>query len=484
MIGTESMSRKKKTAYLILTVVLWMLVWQVAAIIIDNRIFLPSPLDTLKSLGILLRMNEFYYSVCFSLGNIAKGFLLGIFGGTVLATVASRTEFLETFLSLPMRVIKAVPVASFTILALFWVDSTELSVLISFFMVLPIIYTNVLVGIKETDRKMLEMAQVFRISLGNKVRFFYAPSVLPYLFSASSVAIGLAWKSGIAAEVIGLTKASIGNYLYEAKIYLEMPTLFAWTCVIIVISILSEKIILLLLHEVESKMRGTAEDYEELQKTEGQKEASDVAGDLPEKSSSVAPHDSSGIITLHDVSKAYGEKQVLSHVTLSISKDQPIALMGSSGIGKTTLLRIVLGTEKPDDGWVERKPEDTPISVVFQENRLCETISVEQNLKMVCKNKKQKEEIEPILERMGLKHCKKQRVASLSGGMKRRVAIGRALVYDAPVLLLDEPFQGLDEHTKQTVLSFVKERMRGKSVLLVTHEKQEGMELECKIVQL
>ena len=481
------MSRKNKTVYLILTVVLWISIWQVASYVIDNRIFLPSPLDTVKSLGALLIMKEFYISVFFSLGNIAKGFLLGVFFGTVLAVLASLTGFLETFLSLPMRVIKAVPVASFTILALFWVDSAELSVLISFFMVLPIIYTNVLTGIRETDRKLLEMAEVFRMSLGNRVRFLYVPSVLPYLFSASSVAIGLAWKSGIAAEVIGLTKASIGNYLYEAKIYLEMPTLFAWTCVIVFISILSEKLVLVLLRILEHKMLGKAEETVKAEKENVSR--MHVTQELkrrkkPEETPTSQTGSEDGAVFLRNVSKVYGEKQVLDHVTLTMLPNHPVALMGNSGIGKTTLLRLILGTEKPSAGQIERVPEKMNFSVVFQENRLCEAVSVEQNLKMVCRNKKQKDEIEEILVRLGLSECRKQRVTALSGGMKRRVAIGRALVHDAKVMLLDEPFQGLDEETKKYVMEYLKEKTDGKSLLLVTHEKLEAMALDCKIVQL
>lgn len=146
------MSRKKKIWNTVLTVLLWGTVWQIAAMCIGSRIFLPSPFDALKSLKMLLWSAEFYQSTFFSLGNVARGFLLGVFFGTLLAACASKSEFLCTLLSLPMRVIKATPVASFTILALLWIDSKQLSVLVSFLMVLPVIYTNVLTGIQETAR--------------------------------------------------------------------------------------------------------------------------------------------------------------------------------------------------------------------------------------------------------------------------------------------------------------------------------------------
>lgn len=477
------MSRKRRTSEIVLTVLIWLAVWQIAAMWIDNKIFLPSLFDTAKSLKGLLFSTEFYQSIGTSLGNIAGGFLLGIFSGTVLAVAAAAVPFLETFLSLPIRVIKATPVASFTILALFWMKSTELSILVSFFMVLPVIYTNVLTGIRETDQEMLEMARVFRIRWYNRVRFFYVPAVVPYLLSAASVAIGLAWKSGIAAEVIGLARNSIGNQLYQAKIYMEMPDLFAWTVVIVVISVASEKLVLLLIAWLERATLGKAEETV----ADGV-----VLEKVPECRTEMLSEEEIGTkelseqrrIVLNDIRKAYGERKVLEDISLTLSPGQPIALMGSSGIGKTTLLRIVLGVEKPDGGTVVREKDAREFSVVFQENRLLENVSVERNLQLVCKQKEQREEIPQLLRCLGLAECREQRVACLSGGMKRRVAIGRALLSDAPVLLLDEPFQGLDADTRQAVLLLVKRKAKGKSVLLITHEENEAIGLGCSVFRI
>ena len=145
------MSRKKKLRNGIVTVILWFIIWQVVAMKIDNSIFLPSPIETVQSLQQLFFSTTFFLSVSVTLGNIVKGFLLGVLFGSIFAVIASLSEFLETFITFPMRIIKATPVASFTILALFWLDSSSLSILVSFFMVLPILYTNVLTGIKEIN---------------------------------------------------------------------------------------------------------------------------------------------------------------------------------------------------------------------------------------------------------------------------------------------------------------------------------------------
>ena len=140
--------------------------------------------------------------------------------------------------------IKSVPVASFIILCLIWLSSGSLSVFISFLMVLPIVYTNMLQGIQSTDSKLLDMAHVFRMSWFRKLRYIYIPHLKPYLMSACSVSIGLAWKAGIAAEVIGIPDGSIGEKLYEAKVYLDSADLFAWTFVIVFVSVIFEKLFL------------------------------------------------------------------------------------------------------------------------------------------------------------------------------------------------------------------------------------------------
>lgn len=475
------MSRGKKVLYACGSIVLWIVIWQLIAMKIDNRVFLPSPGETAASLKNLIGTQEFLRSIGFSLGNITKGFLLGVAVGILLAVMASRTSFLEIFFSLPIRVVKATPVASFTILALLWMKSGTLSILISFLMVLPVIYTNVLTGIKETDKMLLEMAEVFHVKWLLRIRYIFLPSVLPYLLSACSVAIGLAWKSGIAAEVIGIVKESIGNHLYQAKIYLEIPELFAWTIVTIIISILFEVLVLRIIKAVERAMLGN-NDETNLQ---------DEKVDIPEEKAdfvfqnekAVRKTEPVELITFSHVSKSYSGLSVLNDVSFSISSGKPLALMGQSGIGKTTMLRLILGLEKPDSGEIRKAETAKNLSVVFQEDRLCEGTSVYRNLLLVCRTKQQKQSIPAILKGMGLSACSNKRVSKLSGGMKRRVAIGRALLADQPVILLDEPWKGLDEETKHAVMSYTKQTVQGKAFFLITHEKEEAEFFDCEIMK-
>ena len=168
-------------------------------------------------------------------------------------SAACRFPLLRDFLEPAVTLMKSVPVASFVILALIWTGSQHLAVLISFLVVFPILYVNTLAGLQSADIRLLEMARVFRVRPLRRVRFIYLPALLPYLSGGCRVALGMSWKSGVAAEVIGLPSHSIGEHLYMSKIYLETDGLFAWTIVIIGISVLTERLVLFLLNRLQRK---------------------------------------------------------------------------------------------------------------------------------------------------------------------------------------------------------------------------------------
>ena len=242
--------------YRLMSIALWILIWQSISMYISNEVLLASPFDVLYALLGLMKEKSFYLSIIHSLGKISLGFVLAVFMGVFLAFIASLHSFIKEMVSVLIRLVKSIPVASFVILALLWVRARNLSVLISFFMVLPVIYMNLLKGIEQTDIKLLEMARVFLMSPLKKMRYIYLPSIMPYFTSACSVGLGLCWKAGIAAEVIGLPTNSIGEQLYEAKLYLMTKELFAWTIVIVVISSGFEKVVMLLVNKLGKKITG------------------------------------------------------------------------------------------------------------------------------------------------------------------------------------------------------------------------------------
>ena len=238
---TADRSDKKKRKIKIWAVVFWLLVWQGVSQVLGQEILLVSPVSVLRRLLELAVTADFWSSIAFSIIRIMGGFLLAAFLGILLGALAAGVSPVRQLLEPAVLTIKSIPVASFVILVLIWVPSENLSVVISFLMVFPVIYTNVLNGIESTDRKLLEMARVFEIPFGRQLRSIYVSQVLPYFRAGCSLALGLCWKAGVAAEVIGIPQNSIGENLYNAKIYLDTPALFAWTLVIICISVLFEK---------------------------------------------------------------------------------------------------------------------------------------------------------------------------------------------------------------------------------------------------
>lgn len=214
--------------------------WELVARAVDSRIVLVGPGEVLARLGQLALTAEFWASVGVSLGRVLLGLVAGVVLGVLLAALASVWRPVRVLLAPVVGAMKAVPVASFVILVLMWVSSSELSVVIALIMAFPIVYTNVQEGIRQTDEGLIEMAQVFGLGPLDRVRLVYVPEVLPYLRAALALALGLSWKAGIAAEVIGLPDFTIGEHLYDAKVFLNTPDLLAWTVAIVCVSVALE----------------------------------------------------------------------------------------------------------------------------------------------------------------------------------------------------------------------------------------------------
>lgn len=222
-------------------VLFWLLVWQTASAALaaaypHGALLLASPLAAFARLIELAASAAFWQAAGVSTAHIFGGFLLSCMLAVVLAALSARYRRVEELLAPLAAVVKTVPVASFIILALVWLPSRRLSLFIAALMVFPPVYCNVLEGIRCTDRELLEMARVFRVPFSRRLTGIYLPQVLPYFRSAVSVALGLCWKAGTAAEVIGLSGGTIGERLYTAKVYFETPDLFAWTAVIVLLS--------------------------------------------------------------------------------------------------------------------------------------------------------------------------------------------------------------------------------------------------------
>ena len=228
-------------------VLFWLLAWQAGSMALHSDILLVSPLRVITTLFELVQTARFWSSLLGSMVRILGGFLLAAALGTLLAALAARFRHVEELLAPLVLAMKTVPVASFIILALIWMRTSALPLFISFLMVFPILYTNVLAGIHSADRELLEMARVFRVPWLRQARCILLPAAEPFLLAGSAAALGMSWKAGVAAEVIGVVGGSIGEKLYEAKIYLQTGDLLAWTAVIVALSALFERAVLALL---------------------------------------------------------------------------------------------------------------------------------------------------------------------------------------------------------------------------------------------
>ena len=230
-------------------VAFWLLVWQggsmaLAATTGGKMLLLASPLSALLRLLQLAGMADFWQAVAASAARILGGFLLSCLLAVACGALSVRFRRVGELLAPLVAVVKAVPVVSFIILALVWLDSDSLALFISALMVFPPIYLNVLAGIGAADRQLLEMARVFRVPFRRQLWGIWLPAVLPYFRSAASLALGLCWKAGVAAEVIGLPAGTVGERLYTAKVYFQTPDLFAWTAVIVAVSVAFEHLFL------------------------------------------------------------------------------------------------------------------------------------------------------------------------------------------------------------------------------------------------
>lgn len=234
--------KNKKLILRLTAVFLALLFWQALSSIVKEEMIVPSIFSVLKRALSLMREEEFIAIICFSIYRVFLGIIFGTLIGLLLGIIAGKYKTAEVILEPYFVTAKAVPVASFVIILLMWLSSSELPIFIAGLIVVPMIYTNTLTGIRQTDKKLLEMAAVFKLSLLKKIKFIYIPGLAQYFISALKISVSNAWKAGIAAEIIGLPDGSIGNEIYKAKIYFETADMFAWTIFIVFFSFIFEKL--------------------------------------------------------------------------------------------------------------------------------------------------------------------------------------------------------------------------------------------------
>ncbi len=224
----------------------WLVVWELGSLAIGHELLLPSPVSVARSLARMVVTGEFWSSIARSMSRILLGYAMGAVGGIALGVLTSRWRAAAAFFAPAMSAVKATPVASFVILLLAWIRGANLSIAVSTLMVLPLVWQATHTGLGAADPQLLEMARAFGIGRIKVLRYIVLPPMKQQVLAALRTALGFAWKAGVAGEVIAVPSGTIGMHLYNAKVYLEMPDMFAWTAVIVLTSVLLEKLLVFL----------------------------------------------------------------------------------------------------------------------------------------------------------------------------------------------------------------------------------------------
>lgn len=445
-------------------ILFWLCVWQIVSAMMHNNILLVGPLQVGKAFIENISGADFIRIILYSFCRIGLGFLSAFFAGLLLGTISYRYAAAEMLLAPVITVLKSVPVASFAVLLLIWAGSSWLSFFISFFIVFPNVYVNTTAGLKSVDRQLLEMAQVFGVSKRNCFYYLYRPALMPYLISCLKISLGMSWKSGVAAEVIGLSDHSLGERIYMSKIYLDTAGLFAWTLTVIFVSFLFEKAVLYLIRRYAQWAPCPAQDGRiKAAAAKRQKHTDDGGGES---------------IRIRNLEKSYNGQQVLRNFSLTMECGGRYCLMAPSGAGKTTLLRLINRTQHADSGTIEGVPAH--VGMVFQEDRLCESYDVLTNIMLTAKSENVREEALRILP----EECLTRPVSELSGGMRRRCAVLRAMLSESDMLIMDEPFTGLDGENREKTAAYILEKLQGRTLLITTHRKEDAALLDAVRIAL
>ena len=234
----------KKLFYSAACVLFWIAVWQIIHLAVSEAILVPSPLSVFKRLFELCAENTFWLSVITSLLRVLSGLFFGTVLGIFLAVLTAKSNLLKNLLGPVLHVIKATPVASFIILAILWLSVENVPAFTAMLIVLPTVWANTEKGIASVDKDLLQMGRAFGLSKKEIFLRITTPSVKPFFAAALNSAVGLAWKAGIAAEVICPHGESMGSALHDSKIYFETVDTFAWTVAVIILSVVLEKALL------------------------------------------------------------------------------------------------------------------------------------------------------------------------------------------------------------------------------------------------
>ena len=457
-----------------LAVLFWLAAWQAAAWIVNKPLLLAGPLETLEALSQLIVTPGYWASAGLSALHIALGFFAGLLLGLGLAVPAAAHPAIASFLEPPLLALKAVPVACLVVILLLWVGSARVGVACTFIVVLPAYYFSALGALQSRDTNLEDALSVQGLCGGRKALALLWPQMIGYLSATSKVCVGMAWKAGVAAELIALSGITLGAQVYQAKLLLETSQLMAWTITIVACAYLSERLFLALL---DASARASfawvlASDARALARRSHLPASHPSAAEKP-----VPP--APAPLTASHLSIAYGDKPLATNVSFEVAPGEVLCVRGVSGAGKTTLIKTLLGLVKPSAGSLQAPAQ---VGYMGQEPRLIESRSAVDNVRLIgrCSAK----EAQAALEEVGLGQVASRPVSQLSGGQRRRVELVRAMLAPGAAVILDEPFYGLDEQARTRAYRFILTRQAGRPLLAAVHDVRDVQALGASVLEV
>ena len=419
------------------------------------------PIDTALALARLLPTADFWGQVGFSSLRIVGGALAGYAVAFALAAAAWRWRGVRTLLQPALSAIKGTPVACVVVLLLILIGSRNVSAVAVFLMVLPGVYFPVLTGLDELDPGQRELFEVFDAGRLTSLLTLVWPGILPYVTAASSTVLGMSWKAGVAAELIGVPIGSIGERIYQAKLLLETADLFSWTIVVVLLSWMFERIAL-------AALRASWPAAGHV-----------VMGLLREGRIEDSPHET--VLYARNLAVGYDGKTVCAPVSFKLSAGDALCLDAPSGTGKTTLLHTIAGLQEPIEGKLTTPVR--PVPTVFQETRLVEDLSAVENVALFTRGLTTRD-AENLLSELLPSDTLSVPVRELSGGQRRRIELVRAIAALGSLVLLDEPFTGLDAETHREALAFIQRHQADKALIVATHTPADANALGATVLTL
>ena len=426
----------------------WLAVWAFAAALVAQPLILPGPGAVVVALLRLVCDANTWAILVGSGARILGGLALAAICGGVLAGVSVRSRTFARLVAPALSFVKATPVACVVVLLLIWLGSARVSIAAVFLMALPGVYFSLVEGLAQVDKPL---EQMFCLHGVRGWRLFFAHTwreVLPFVLSCARAVIGMSWKAGVAAELIGMAAGTVGERIYQAKLLIETADLLAWTVLVVAASWACERVLMWLLRASGSVAWRVAV------RTHGH----GLRGRAGAASDGASA----------ELALAVGDRApwapVLDGLVLRVPTGGRTCVMGASGVGKSTLLALAAG-------------ECAPCSMVFQDVRLAEDASALDNV-LVCADARVDASSAAALLRLLVPGVDVHaRVAELSGGQRRRVEIARALLCPGDAVILDEPFTGLDTAARDACAEVVLDLLDGRMLLLATHDAVDARAL-------